>query len=53
MSTLWVLRILFQLQESETKLNKSLQQCKNVEFELEEAMSRKKVRTKLTAGWCF
>ncbi|XP_015756362.1 PREDICTED: cingulin-like isoform X1 [Acropora digitifera] len=36
-------KILLKLQESEIKLNKSLQQCKNVEFELEEAMSQKKI----------
>jgi len=36
-------RILLKLQESERKLNKSLQEVKNVEFELEEAASRKKI----------
>lgn len=32
-----------QLQENERKLHRSLQEVKNVEFELEEAASRKKV----------
>lgn len=32
-----------QLQESEKKLNRSLQEVKKVEFELEEATSQKKV----------
>ncbi|XP_068690513.1 golgin subfamily A member 6-like protein 22 isoform X7 [Montipora foliosa] len=36
-------KILLKLQESETKLNKSLQEVKSVEFELEEATSRKKI----------
>ena len=35
--------LLLQLQESEKKLNRSLQEVKNVEFEIEEATSRKKV----------
>lgn len=35
--------LLLQLQESERKLNRSLQEVKNVEFEIEEATSRKKV----------
>ena len=34
---------LVQLQENERKLNRSLQEVKNVEFELEDAESRKKV----------
>lgn len=36
-------KIMLKLQESEKKLNRSLQEVKNVEFELEEATSRKKV----------
>jgi len=34
------------LQENERKLHRSLQEVKNVEFELEEAASRKKVPDK-------
>ncbi|KAL9981708.1 hypothetical protein ACROYT_G010449 [Oculina patagonica] len=36
-------RMMLKLQENERKLNRSLQEIKNVEFELEEAASRKKI----------
>lgn len=36
-------KILLKLQESERKLNRSLQEVKNAEFELEDATSRKKI----------
>ncbi|KAJ7387332.1 hypothetical protein OS493_004320 [Desmophyllum pertusum] len=36
-------RLMLKLQENERKLNRSLQEVKNVEFELEDAESRKKI----------
>lgn len=39
--------MILQLQENERKLHRSLQEVKNVEFELEEAASRKKVHEHL------
>ena len=41
---------ILQLQENERKLQRSLQEVKNVEFELEEAASRKKVHEYLFKG---